>query len=680
MKRLLQIFIISLPLVTSFSTLDPTLSIRILFLAIFVSIVLLIVLFSKDGIDMQIVKHPFSIIYLALICSYLISSYVNGFTPDGHVIILKLCLFYVFLLLVLHLFREFGIEFILKPILYFSLIISLLYFVQVVDFYLDVSGIYTEKTNLVFNTLSSTMANKNLMASVQFLCLPFIIYLYAISNKFFKTLCVVAILLFVLSLVLSQTRAVFAAIFVFVFVMMLFNRSFLNKKHYIYIFLSVILFLGASFLLLKQSNRYDVFVHKIEKLVNFSESGRYKLYNSTFQMIQDKPIIGVGAGNWKVEAWQYGLYKDNIGESFAQRPHNDFLWTWSEGGVVAMISYLLLFLIILRESYLRYNNSEGKERLLYSLLFSVTVGYAIISFFDFPMERVPHNILFLIIAAVVLSKGIKSAKKKIEIPKYIIVVFFLISTYTITFSYNRYQKEIHIRNAIDFKGEGSNNLLIKAITVAYDPDYYEMDNTGTPLLWYRGEGYFNLSTINEIKGRYKKAKEYQDMAFSDFKESYIVNPNHVHVLNNLATIYEMQVERKKAKEYYYKALEIIPTLKESRVNLAVILFYEKEYEQALDVILESKVYPFYSERQKKRQNIKEKINRYDNSLKVIVNSWANSLINKSEEETLRIKNILNSFDKKPDFAEKRMREIKKIKDNEQCDYLTALIKRYNLNK
>jgi len=199
-------------------------------------------------------------------------------------------------------------------------------------------------------------------------------------------------------------------------------------------------------------------------------------------MIQDKPIIGVGAGNWKVEAWDYGLYKDNIGESFAQRPHNDFLWICSEGGIVAMISYLLLFLIILRESYLRYNNSEGKERLLYSLLFSVTVGYAIISFFDFPMERVPHNILFMIIAAVVLSKGIRSTKKKIEIPKYIIVASFLISTYTITFSYNRYEKEIHVRNAIQFWKEGSHDFLIKAITEAYDPEYCEMDNTGTPLL------------------------------------------------------------------------------------------------------------------------------------------------------------------------------------------------------
>ena len=93
MKKILQIFVILLPLVTSLSTSDPTLSIRILFLAIFVSIVLLLVLFSKDVIDMQIVRHPFSVIYPLIIFSYLISSYINRFTPDGHVIILKLCLF-----------------------------------------------------------------------------------------------------------------------------------------------------------------------------------------------------------------------------------------------------------------------------------------------------------------------------------------------------------------------------------------------------------------------------------------------------------------------------------------------------------------------------------------------------------------------------------------------------------
>ena len=654
MRKLLQIFIILLPLVISFSTADPTLCIRILFLSIFVSIVFLLVFFSKDGIDLQTVKHPFSIIYLLLICSYIISAYINGFTPEGEIIILKLYLFYVFLLFVLNLFRKFEIEFILKPILYFSLIISLLYFVQVADFYLDLVDFNIKQKNLEFDKLSSTMANKNLMVSVQFLCLPFIIYLYTISDKFFKILCVVTILLFVLSLVLSQTRSVFVAIFVFIFVMMLFNRSFLNKKHYIYILFSAILFLGSSFLLLKQSNRYDVFVRKIEKLIHFSELQRYKLYNSTFQMIKDKPVIGVGPGNWKVEAWNYELYKNNKGKSFAQRPHNDFLWTWSEGGILAMISYLLLFLIILKESYLRYNNSDGKERLLYSLLFSVTVGYAIISFFDFPMERVPHNILFLIISAIVLSKGIKSTKKKIKIPKYIIVILLLISTYTTTFSYSRYQKEIHIRNAISFKVEGNNNLLIKAITEAYDSEYYEMDNTGTPLLWYRGVGYFNLKML--------------DLALQDFKESYIINPNHVHVLNNLATIYEIKGKHKKAKKYYYKALEVTPTFMETRVNLAAILYNEKKYVEALDVILQSKVDPYWK-RKKNNDN-------YDLYLKTIVNSWINSVyVNANNEQKKALDTWRLNFEKNPQNAATKTTDIFKIRQKEDVDYLTALMLR-----
>lgn len=60
MNKILQVFIILLPFVISFTTNDPTLSIRILFLSIFVSIVLLVI-FLKDGINKQIVKHPFSI-------------------------------------------------------------------------------------------------------------------------------------------------------------------------------------------------------------------------------------------------------------------------------------------------------------------------------------------------------------------------------------------------------------------------------------------------------------------------------------------------------------------------------------------------------------------------------------------------------------------------------------------
>ena len=46
---------------------------------------------------------------------------------------------------------------------------------------------------------------------------------------------------------------------------------------------------------------------------------------------------------------------------------------------------------------------------------------------------------------------------------------------------------------------------------------------------------------------------------------------------------------KKAKEFYNKALKVNPTFKEARVNLAAIIYNDKDYLTALDVILESKV-------------------------------------------------------------------------------------------
>ena len=656
MKKLLKIFIMILPLVISYSTPDPVLSIRVLVLSIFSFILLSLSIFKKDNnISFNLFKSPFSIVYLVLCVVYLFSSYINGFSSESINIILRLFQFYIFFLIVSDIIVKNGFNFIFKPILYFSLIISVLYFVQVIDFYFNLFGLNVDQTNLEFNKLASTMTNRNLMVSVQFLCLPFIIYLFYTSNKMYKMLSVISVSLFVLALILTQTRAVLLAVIIGIFIMTLFYRKKISKKFIIYSIISLIALITTSYIVLKQTGRYDIMIQKTKQLSNITESGRYKLYKSTMDMISDYPLIGIGAGNWKVEVWKYGLYNNNMGNSFAQRPHNDFLWVFAEGGILAFVSYLLLFLIILKKSYDEFKNSDGNEKILYSLLFSTIIGYLVISFFDFPMERVSHNVIFMIIAAVLFSKINKSKKVVNKVPKFVTLILILLSTYTISFSYNRYQKEIHFKNALQFKDEGKNRLLVNAINEAYDSYYYDIDNTSTPLLWYRGIGYFNMNSF--------------DKAFDDFKAAMDVNPNHVHILNNLATIYEIKGKHKKAKEYYNKALEIIPTFKESRVNLAAILYNEKEYEQALDVILESKVYSGSWIR-------KEKGGNYDKYLKIIVSSWANSLINNSEEGELRIKNILNSFEENPGFAEKRMREVKEIKDNLNCNYITALIEAY----
>ena len=132
-------------------------------------------------------------------------------------------------------------------------------------------------------------------------------------------------------------------------------------KHIIVLFSSFVFSLVIGFFIMKYTSRLEAFKAEIEKTFAFSDNSRYKLYKSTLQLISEHPILGVGPGNWKIEVWQYGLYFDTWGKSFAQRPHNDFLWVFAEGGVLAGLSYILIFLILLRDSYLLQKNRKEED-------------------------------------------------------------------------------------------------------------------------------------------------------------------------------------------------------------------------------------------------------------------------------------------------------------------------------
>ena len=165
--------------------------------------------------------------------------------------------------------------------------------------------------------------------------------------------------------------------------------------------------------------------------------------------------------------------------------------------------------------------------------------------------------------------------------------------------------------------------------------FYDIDNTSTPLLWYRGVAYFSL-------------KNYE-LALKDFKQAYQINPNHIHVLNNLGTTYQLIGNSELAKLYYKQAIKVNPTFKEVRVNLSAILFNEKKYDEALSTILNSKV-EVYWKRQKNNDN-------YDLYLKTIFNTYINNIKNDiSNSDYKKLMIISNDFISQPARA---AREIKK---------------------
>jgi len=655
MKRLLQIFIAIIPLIVSFSTSDPTLAIRFLIFSLVMSGILLYYLIANKSINREVIMHPAILSFGIMILAYLLSDFYNGFGSESIYVILKLFLSYVFAIILIQFIIKEGYKPLINSFVYFSLFLSAIYFYQIITNYSDIMSLKGEwERSHAFDALAATMGHKNLLSSIQFLMLPFLIYTITTCKKTWKVLAFIAIVLIAFTFLQTQTRAVFVAILISMTTFLLINKRNIQLKHIILLFSSLIFATIIGYSVLQYFNRLERFKTEFsEILTDASVQSRYKLYKSTLQLMVEHPILGVGPGNWKVEVWQYGLYFDSWGKSFAQRPHNDFLWVFAEGGIFAGLSYILIFLILLRDSYYLHKNRIEEDGIIHSLIFSTVMGFGFISLVDFPMERFSHNIIFFVLAAIIIAGRVKQNEFTMKkLPTWVTYLFLFITCFAVYVASIRYQGEIHAANAIHYKSKGNWNYVIKAIDKAYNPTYYEMENTSTPLLWYRGVAYFN--------------QQKYDLALKDFLIAYKVNPNHVHVLNNLATSCQMKGDSEKAKKYYRAVFKVNPTFKESRINLSAILYNEKKYVEALDVILQSKV-DLYWKRKKNNDN-------YDLYLKTIVNSWINSVYkNANISERKAFDALRLSFDKKPQNAAPKMIDIFKIRQKEDVDYLTALV-------
>ena len=652
MKKLLQIFIAIIPLIVSFSTSDPTLAIRFLALSCIVSGVLFYYLLTNKSIYKEVFTHPAMLAFAAVIIANIFSAFYNGFGSESIYIILKLFISYGFAIIVIQFVLEEGYESLLNSFIFFSLFLSAIYFYQVITSYSEIMAIEDSAwRNGEFDEIAATMGHKNLLSSIQFLMFPILIYILTIGTRVLKILSGLSILLILITIFQTQTRAVLFAFGIFSISLLLLNKIKLHKKHFIGFLSGVVFLAGCGYAIMKYSNRYDAFIGEINRTLDFTSSARYKLYNSSFQLIADHPIFGVGPGNWKVEVWQYGLYFESLGLSFAQRPHNDFLWLFSEGGFIAGLSYILIFLILLRDSYYLHKNRKEEDGILYSLLFSSFLGFGFISFLDFPLERISHNIIFFTLASFIIVGKIKAKKNKIS--TWFKFSLIAVSCFCFYVASIRYQGEIHAANAIHYKSEGNMNYVIRAINKAYNTTYYEMESTSTPLLWYRGVAYFN--------------QQKYDLAFKDFKDAYKLNPYHVHVLNNLATSYQMRGDSEKANKFYYAVLDVNPTFKETRINLAAILYNEKKYVEALDMILQSKAQTYWHRKHNKFQS------NYDLYLKTIVNTWISVVYNNANNEQKKdLDALMLSFEKEPQNAEPRMKTIFEIRKEKGIDYLAAL--------
>ena len=570
---IITIFILTLPLIINIHISDMVLSIRYLSLSIL--LFLLYLLKFKNGIITDVLKNPIIISLLLLFCINIISSLYNDLNADAIVSLSRLFILLSLTIFFANIFIKKDYLFIAKSVVIFILISLLIYFIQI---YIA----FTNEKDFIrsVETISATMGNKNLLASILFLSLPFLFYVYQSANKLWKILVLFLLVLILCSLLVIQSKAVLLGLLFMSASIILFafrsNSKIILSSIVIISMITSILFIASPKVFKHFTQEIDQIVKKKERIENnriAENDPRASLYIKTIDMIKDNPLLGVGPGNWRKELPKYGL-KNTIGQKgdkFVQRPHSDFLWFFAEGGILSGILYILLFVFLLRETLFFYLNMKDEKRYFFLILFSTILGYIVISLFDFPSERPTHNLFLAIILAIIISERLKKRKSYNTSNKLFGIILMCLFSINIAFASIRYKGDLHMTKALKYNSSSNWNKMIDELDMAYNQSLYDIDNTTTPLMWYYGLAYFNKGEVN--------------IAFDYFKKAYSVNPYHLHVINNLATCYGYNNDYIKAKELYEECLSISPRFEDAALNLAAIYSHEQRDEEALDVLL-----------------------------------------------------------------------------------------------
>lgn len=598
------------PIIYTEIIIDPVLLPRQLILTFFLLILLLKIFFQKDFFfptSNQLLNRGILISISGFSIITIISTFFSYNKSEAYYVTSKYFIEFVYLLTTFFLLinKKITIIVIQKSILLFTSVILFISYFQILT-------IYGNGEEILHNSkIIATSANKNLLSSILYLALPFIISFIrtASISKSWKLFAMFNFLSILLMVYIIQTKTVFISFIIFVlcfltllvlfklikkvklafswsitiinfllFVFTLIYGNYLvNKQHLIQFFPSSEVADQASNNefeknKIENTKRPDDFV-KINSV--YTLNLRISLWENSIQMYKDHPVIGVGPGNWQVFFPKYGLNKideklTRDGFTTYQRPHNDWLWILSELGIFGVLFYIFIIVFVLIYFIAFSIRTQNFSLIITNLLFvSSIIGYLFISFADFPLERIEHQILFYTILAYGLFIKIDDLSPKlnfVRIKNYnLFVLLFMVCIYSFIVTTSRLSGEKHTRLLKIAYMRSDWNTMISEATIANNL-FYKLDAMSIPIDWYKGVALFSL-------------KNYYSALIS-FQNAYKENPNNIHVINDLASCYEKIKQHNKAIFFYKKALAISSGFEEARLNLCAVYFNTNRFQSA----------------------------------------------------------------------------------------------------
>ena len=107
----------------------------------------------------------------------------------------------------------------------------------------------------------------------------------------------------------------------------------------------------------------------------FRHSGYNRIFRTSIEIWKDQPLFGFGLKSFRIKCWEF-LEKDNEEREITPRPqkiacgnhpHNYYLESLSETGIIGAFLLIVFFLIILKDSFyfLRKYNQEVNSGIIF---------------------------------------------------------------------------------------------------------------------------------------------------------------------------------------------------------------------------------------------------------------------------------------------------------------------------
>lgn len=125
-----------------------------------------------------------------------------------------------------------------------------------------------------------------------------------------------------------------------------------------------------------------------------SAQGRLPLMQLAFQMIGDKPVMGVGANNFGIMIKQYAT--PEYRNVWLYSVHNQYLLIWAEAGLITLVAYLGFLLVTLRRGWLVWMRADRYVSPIVLGCVAAIIGHMVHLNVDLFIHRPQVQLLFLI--------------------------------------------------------------------------------------------------------------------------------------------------------------------------------------------------------------------------------------------------------------------------------------------